>query len=41
MIGLFIVGIVILIGIIVVQIGRVTELAAKIRGEAVVDQKKH
>lgn len=39
MIGLFIVGIVILIGIIVVQIGRVTELAAKIRGEAVVDQK--
>lgn len=39
MIGLIIVGIILLIGIIVVQIGKVTELAAKIRGEEAVERK--
>jgi cytochrome c oxidase subunit 2 len=39
MIGLLIVGIVVLIGIIAVQIGKVTELAAKIRGEADVERR--
>ena len=33
MIGLIIIGIVLLIGIIVVQIGKVSELASEIRGE--------
>ena len=39
MIGLLIVGIILLIGIIVVQIGRVSELAARIRGEEEVERR--
>ncbi len=41
MIGLIIVGIVALIGIIVVQIGKVSELAAKIRGEEEVERRSN
>jgi cytochrome c oxidase subunit II len=41
MIGLLIVGIILLIGIIVVQIGKVTELAAKIRGVEAVEHKSN
>lgn len=41
MIGLIIVGIIALIAIIVVQIGKVSELAAKIRGEAEVERRSN
>ena len=39
MVGLLITGIILLIGIIVVQIGRVSELAARIRGEEEVERR--
>jgi len=41
MIGFLIIGIILLIGIIAVQIGKVTDLAASIRGEAEVERKSN